>query len=441
MHSLQKQFHDFIKKQELLNEDDLVLLAVSGGLDSMVMADLFLKSNWRFEVAHCNFNLRGKESDGDEEFVQAWAKENGIQLNVKNFKLGKGSTQINARNARYEWFHELLIEKKLNKVSTAHHLNDSFETSLINLVRGTGVKGLVGMRTQNEKVIRPMLFASKDQLEEYAKENALKWREDSSNQKVDYERNFLRLEVIPKLLELNPSLIHTYQSTSERLEMAAEMISSHVMEVKAKHILVNGSTTELTLDWVETNTDLLILSEILSEYGFSYAISKQIFESLGKPGKQFFTNNLVLSIDRNSLFIKPQEVDAGDLLRIESEGDFHFHETKFRVAFIDKSELNFAGNTEIAFLDADLIHFPLKVRKWRKGDRFTPLGMNDSKKVSDYLIDKKVPLALKDDVLVVQSGDQIAWLVGHQIADGFKISEATRNVLCVSFEDAEPRSA
>ncbi len=433
MHSLQKQFHDFVQAEELLHEDDHVLLAVSGGLDSMVMADIFLKAGWNFAVAHCNFNLRGEESDGDEEFVRSWAKEHGIALHAKRFDLGGGSVQLKARNARYEWFEKLSSEEGFNKIATAHHLNDSLETVLINLSRGTGVRGFSGIRSKNDKIVRPLLFASKDQLRDYANECSLKWREDSSNLKNDYDRNLLRLEVIPKLEELNPSLINTFRSTSERLHLASELVSSKVAEIKAKYLSVKGATSELKLEWVQTETDLLILSEILAGYGFSYFVSKQVFEALGRSGKQFFANDHVLTIDRDSLFIKQNEATDNDFLQIEGTGVFQFQQFLLTISLVDKDDVDFSENESTAFLDASLATFPMKLRRWEEGDRFTPLGMKGTKKVSDYLVDKKVPLALKNKVLVLQSEDQIVWLAAHQISEKFKIGEKTEKVLRITF--------
>ncbi len=428
MHSLQKQFHDFIKKKVLLNKEDYVLLAISGGLDSMVMADLFLKAEWKFSVAHCNFNLRGNESNGDELFVKTWANENGVEFFVKQFDLGKGSVQLKAREARYKWFEELSNEHGFNKIVTAHHLNDSLETSLINFTRGSGVTGLSGIDAENGKIVRPLLFATKEQLKDYAGTCALEWREDSSNSKTDYDRNHLRLEVIPKLEELNPSLIQTFENTSERLQLASELIKSKVEEIKGNHLIEGENTSELKLNWVKSEIDLLILSEILSEYGFGYSTSKQIYNAIGKSGKQFYSNQLVLSIDRNSLFIKSDETQSDDL-QIVGEGDYDFNGSRLTISIIDPDEVNFSEGSFTAYFDADLINFPLNLRVWQDGDRFRPLGMKGTKKVSDYLIDKKVPVALKDEVLVLSSNEKIVWLVGYQISEEFKITEKTDRVL------------
>ncbi|MEP5612012.1 MAG: tRNA lysidine(34) synthetase TilS [Cyclobacteriaceae bacterium] len=436
MHSLQKQFHEFVKAEELLREDDHVLLAVSGGLDSMVMADMFSKSPWNFSIAHCNFNLRGEESDGDEVFVKNWANTNDVKFHSKRFELAKGSTQLNARNTRYQWFDELVEKEGYSTIATAHHLNDSLETLLINLSRGTGIKGILGIRTKTEKVIRPLLFASKEQLKKYAADHSLKWREDSSNRKTDYNRNSLRHAVIPEMEKLNPSLVETFRNTSDRLGLANRIIQQNVDEVKKDNLVAGNSTRELKLEWVQTRTDFLILSEILAEFGFNYVTAKEIFEALEKSGKQFYAGNFELTMDRTSLFIKELQSELDQECVIDAPGDFIFGDKKLTISTADRSivDLSFANSNQV-YLDADKVQFPMKLRKWRNGDRFTPLGLGGTKKVSDCLIDSKTPLAKKDEVMVLLFQDEIVWLVEHQISELFKITDQTKNVLMVTLSN------
>jgi len=433
MHSLQKQFHEFVKAEELLREDDHVLLAVSGGLDSMVMADLFAKSSWSFSIAHCNFNLRGTESDGDEAFVKDWANANEVKIYTERFDLGEGSTQLNARNARYQWFEELVATKGYSKIATAHHLNDSLETLLINLSRGTGIKGIAGIKAKSGNVIRPLLFASKDQLKKYAADHSLKWREDSSNEKTDYDRNLLRHVVIPELEKLNPSMVETFRNTAERLGLANEIVQRNVDEIKKKSLVTRGSMTELKLEWLQAQTDFLLLSEILGEFGFNYVTTKEIFKAIGKSGKQFYAGNVELTMDRKSLFIKEaqDELDAENV--IDAVGGFQFGEKKLKLSIVGRAEVELSDATSNkVYLNADLLSFPLKIRKWRDGDRFTPLGLDGTKKVSDYLIDAKTPLVKKNGVMVLLSEDEIVWLVNHQISELFKITDQTKKILTIS---------
>lgn len=432
MHSLQKQFHEFVNAKELLHDADRLLLAVSGGLDSIVMADLFAKSSWNFGIAHCNFQLRGQESDEDEVFVKKWAGERGIEVHTRSFDLGEGSTQLNARNARYDWFEELCSENYYSKTATAHHLNDSLETLLINLSRGTGVKGISGIGAKNGSIIRPLLFTTREGLRRYAVENSLEWREDSSNAKTDYDRNRIRHVVIPEMEKLNPSLAETFKSTSERLSLASEILQERVVAVRELNLVVKESETELKLDWLQKQTDFLILSEILSEFGFNYKTTKEIFGAIGKSGKQFYAEDRILTIDRNSLFIKNLSISVDEEFKIEGVGNFQHRDKTFQISIVEKDEVNLKDNRGKAYLDADIVDFPLKIRRWIEGDRFTPLGLNGTKKVSDYLIDAKVPLARKDQVRVLLAGEEIAWLIDYQISEVFKITDRTKKVLMIS---------
>ncbi len=429
MYSLQKQFHDFIKQHDLLRKGENVLVAVSGGLDSIVLADLFLKSEWHVAVAHCNYGLRGKESDEDESFVKKWAKKNRTEVYTRKFNLGEGSAQLNARYARYDWFNELCVENGYEKISTAHHLNDSLETILINLTRGTGIKGVAGIQPLSGNVIRPLLSVSKNQLKGFALENGLHWREDSSNLKTDYDRNMLRLEVIPKLQELHPSLVETFRNTIERLRMSNDIIQREVDQIRETQQVTKSEYVELKLGWIERASHLVILSEILSGYGLNYATSKKIFESMGKPGKVFFSKAYEISMGRKSLFIRSNEVRRSAEIEIKKTGIFSYEEKTLELDVVEREEVTFERSTEIGYFDFDKMVFPIKIRRWKEGDRFKPLGLNGSKKISDYLIDKKVPVALKENISVLISEGEIAWLIGHQISDGFKITDKTKSIL------------
>lgn len=429
VHPLQKQFHDVIIKKQLFQKEEKVLLAVSGGLDSMVMAHLFLASEYSFGIAHCNFGLRGIESDGDEKLVCDWASENGVEYHVKHFQLGEGSIQLAARNARYEWFNELLEEHNYHKIATAHHLNDSIETSLLNLSRGTGIKGIGGIQSNSEKVIRPLLFATKDELTAYAKEEAIEWREDDSNTKTEYSRNLIRHKVVPILKELNPSLNETFSNTSERLQLANDLVQLKVEEMKSAHLSKENGLWKLDTSWIQQETDMLLLSDVLSDFGFNYVTVKEINDALGKSGKLFLSELYKLSIDRDCLFISELKKEEGEDLVIAGEGEYLMGVEKLSVTFVSKDEVVFGSNSGVSFFDASKVEFPFKMRDWKKGDRFRPLGMSGSKKVSDYLIDNKVPVASKDQVKVVTSQDSIIWIVKHQISDDCKISDRTKRVL------------
>lgn len=431
MQSLQKQFHDFIIAHDLVQKGENVLLAVSGGLDSMVMAHLFLTEDISFAVAHCNYGLRGEESDGDEAFVLDWADRNDINCFVKSFDISAGSIQLEARNVRYQWFSELMLEHDFDKVATAHHLNDSLETILMNLTRGTGIKGASGISIRNDAIIRPLLFADRKKLYDFAMDQGLEWREDSSNTKLDYDRNLLRHEVVPELLKLNPSLFKTLAPTIERLQYASSVVDEQVSDIRKKHLAEKASGYELELSWIKGPTDLLILHELLSSFGANYVTSKEVFEALEKSGKSFPVSEWLITMDRNMLYIDRDEARHVSL-EIKWPGEYALNEATLAVELVSKDAVNF-DDPYVVYLDADRLAFPFMVRNWQQGDRFQPLGMKGEKKVSDYLIDTKVPLSAKQKVLVIECNDQISWLVGMRISEQFKIREDTTNFIKITF--------
>ncbi len=420
MREIQKQFHDFIKDKQLVKNDEKVLLAVSGGVDSMVMADLFFKSEIQFGIAHCNFGLRGAESDGDEAFVRDWAEKRKIHFHSKRFDLGKRSIQVEARKVRYKWFYELVEKHAYQKIATAHHRNDSLETFLINLSRGTGIRGLTGIQVAIGKIIRPLLFANRTDIEAYAKAVLLSWREDASNQKLDYDRNVIRHRIVPELAKINPSLLSTFETTTERLQAANELLQGRVQEVRDLYLSEDQGLLKVRLGWVRSPEDRLVLGELLSDFGFNYVVSREVFEAKGSSGKRFFSTYWEAVTDRGQLFLKKRVDIASDELEIVGEGTFGFGEKTVRIERVASREVVF-GDPHIAFFDVNQLTFPLKIRAWKEGDRFQPFGMKGTKKVSDFLIDEKVPLALKDQVCILISGDRIAWVVGYRTAEGFKV--------------------
>lgn len=394
----------------------------------MVLADLFLNLEWKFSIAHCNFQLRGSESDGDEDFVVNWGQKNAVKIHTKRFDLGEGSIQLSARNERYQWFEELCEQEGYNKLATAHHLNDSLETVLINLTRGTGIKGIAGIKPKSGTIIRPLLTATREEIKQYAEVKSLKWREDSSNATSNYERNFLRHEVVPLLKKLNPSLDETFKQTMDRLRLTNELVQAQVSAIKDNHLIERNGHLMLDGHWIASQNDLLLLSEILRDFGFNYATSQEVFRALGKPGKSFHSATHVVEMDRESLYIKSNSEEPIEEVILEEVGDYAFGVKKLSISLVNRKPLHTKNQFE-AYLDAGKLAFPLKVRLWQKGDRFKPLGMTGTKKVSDYLIDSKVPVALKSTVAVLECQGEIAWLIGYQISDDFKVTDETNYVI------------
>ncbi|NQZ75747.1 MAG: tRNA lysidine(34) synthetase TilS [Ekhidna sp.] len=435
MHSLQKQFHDFIRDNRLVERKEKVLLGISGGMDSMVLAHLFLESEIPFAMAHCNFGLRGEESDGDKQFVLDWAEKHQVKIYVQRFTLGSGSIQLNARQARYEWFHSLAKDYNLAKVALAHHLNDSLETVLLNLARGTGVQGFKGISIKNGILIRPLLFAARNQLEQYAAEKGIEWREDSSNVKLDYKRNRIRHKVVPQLELLNPSLHQTFRLTSERIRLADEMIQNQCDEVISRYLREGDESFTLRTDWISKPSDLLILAKVLERFDFNYQTSKEIFQCLHKSGKFFPSNNWLASVDRGCLiFVKNRERQLVEVT-IPCVGQYLVGSAVFTIEIVESHEIDFTLD-EVEFFDSEKLLFPLKIRNWKEGDRFKPLGMRGEKKVSDFLIDQKVPLPKKKDVLILKDQNEIAWVIDHRISNTFMVQDRNSQALRISIDSS-----
>ena len=430
MQSLQKQFHDFILANDLVKKGEKVLLAVSGGLDSMVLARLFLDEKISFAIAHCNYGLRGNESDDDEAFVLDWADVHEVDCHVKAIEI-TGSIQLEARKARYQWFGELVSEYGFDKIATAHHLNDSLETLLLNLSRGTGIKGLTGITMKHSNVIRPLLFADRKMIHDYAMQSDLDWREDSTNAKTDYDRNLIRHEVVTELLKLNPSLFQTFRSTVERLNHTSQIVDQKVKQIRKDFLTEENEGFRLELSWITDASDELILAELLSDFGMNYVTAKEVFEARERSGKSFPLGNWLITVDRNMLYIDPSEVDVIERLWLTGTGEYQFGGKRVLVEQIKVEEVEF-GSEHTAYFDTDALKFPLLIRAWQQGDKLQPLGMKGEKKVSDYLIDEKVPMAEKSKVLVLESGKKIAWLIERRISDLFKITDSTASVIKIS---------
>jgi len=430
------KFLAFVNSKNLFEKEDKVLLAVSGGIDSMVMARLFKESGFRFGVAHCNFQLRAEASDEDEAFVKMSAKNMSVDFYSKNFQTNKYakenavSTQIAARELRYNWFFELIDIHEYNYIATAHHLNDSLETVLYNLTKGTGINGLTGIDYKSDKIIRPMMFATREEVEKYAAEKNITWSEDESNATDSYNRNHIRHNVVEKLKDINPSLEHTFENTLERLMSVSNILKSKLEEFKTKNVKVKKSDIYINKR-AALLAELAILDELLKPYGFNFVQVKSIKDSLTSNGQLFYADNYVLNIDREFVIISKrlEADDAASILvtRDESEINLGSIHLDFQHKSIASVSINKDNTT--AQVDNDLLNYPLKVRKWREGDSFQPLGMKGKKKLSDFMIDSKIPLNLKERVMVLESDGEIVWVVGHRLDDRFKITSETKNCL------------
>ncbi len=439
------QFLSFINKHNLIQPTQKVLLAVSGGMDSVVMCDLFSKAKINFVIAHCNFGLRGEESNEDEMFVKKLSIKYKVPFMVTTFQTEdfaeteKISTQMAARILRYEWFEKIRREQNCDYIATAHHQNDVLETVLLNLTKGTGIAGLHGIRIKNGHIIRPLLFAEKETIFDYVVENQVIWREDSSNESNKYQRNLIRNEIVPLLKQINPNLENTMQHTVERIaavedifEQEIEMLRKQIMWSDTQAVFVNYKAIQ-TL-----SQPLIKLSELLKPYHFTYQQSQDIFEAFDKEsGKTFLSPTHTLVKDRTELVITQKSLQSfvSQVIEAGSRQSEVGNQQLFIGEYFERTE-DFVVPTlrKIACLDADKIRFPLQLRKWKEGDWFCPLGMNKKKLISDFLIDQKVPLNLKKDVYLLTSNGSIVWVMGMRIDDRFKVTDKTEKVILLKIE-------
>ena len=436
-------FEKYIEENELFTHDDKILLAVSGGVDSMVMMALMSAAGYKFGVAHCNFQLRGEESDEDEKLVEREAKRYGAEFYNKRFdttgemeRTGE-SMEMAARRLRYAWFRELCDEHGYSAIAIAHHSNDSIETFFINMLRGTGLRGLTGITTQLGRVVRPMMFATRKDIHDYALAHHIPFREDSSNRTTKYLRNKVRIGLIPMLKEINPRFTPIMRRNIARLSQAQDFINAAVDIVKNEVLEHCGDIYRLRVPAIRpTLPRNYVIYEILSaEFGFKGDVVDSLCHALDcdATGRRFYAREWVAVVDRGDVVVARITEDDSCETIIEKSTVRSY--AGGSVLFYEYCDIDFIENLDqgdnVALLDADKLKFPLKVRRWQDGDWFVPFGMSGRKKLSDYLIDKKVSLAEKGRQFVLLSGDDIVWVIGRRLDDRYAITRKTENVLRV----------
>lgn len=417
-------------------EKSKLLLAISGGIDSMVMVHLLHQLKLDIALCHCNFQLRGLESFGDQNFVQEYANSNQIPLFLTQFDTEafandyKVSTQIAARELRYNWFYELLETEAYDYILTAHHADDNIETFLINLSRGTGLEGLVGIPAQNDKIIRPLLAFSREEIQEYAKQNLIQWREDSSNASDKYLRNKIRHHLVPLLKDLNPKFLESFQKTQTYLQKSQELVEDAAIMVYQQVAKEEGETIVFNLEQILRLPNYKsYLYQWLHEFGFT--AWEDVYDlAEGQSGKQVFSANYRLLKDRTTLILSPIPEDEEAIYFIEK--DTVSIETPLVLGFSKVKEIENASHSTI-FVDEDQLVYPLVLKKWEEGDAFQPFGMNGkTKKLSKLFKDEKLTLIQKENSWVLWSGNQIVWVVGIRQDERFRISNTTKSILKIS---------
>jgi tRNA(Ile)-lysidine synthase len=419
----------------LLNKK--LLLAVSGGVDSMVLADLFRLLPFEIAIAHCNFNLRDKESAGDQHFIENYAVKNKIPIFVAQFDTltfatdYKLSIQVAARQLRYNWFYELLENENFDYVLTAHHADDNLETFLINLSRGTGLEGLTGIPPQNDKIIRPLLVFSRGEIENYAEANHIQWREDSSNASDKYLRNKLRHQVVPVFKELNPSLLDSFQNTVQYLGQAQSLVDDASRIIYRKVVTEEDNQKRINMvELLQLPNYRAYLQQWLKPFGFS--AWDDIYDlANSQSGKQVFSENFRVLKDRDCLILCPKNIENEyeEYLIQEGQKVVNF---PLKLSFCKVTGISGISNTTI-FVDAGKLQFPLVLRKWKTGDVFQPLGMGGrSKKVSKLFKDEKLSLIEKEKTWLLCSAEKIVWIIRIRQDERFKVEKENHNILKIA---------
>lgn len=425
----------FIADNQLFTATDKLLLAVSGGIDSMVMSEALFNLGYTIAIAHVNHCLRDDESDEDEKFVRHWAEINGIDYFIKQFKTRqiaaakKKGIQETARKLRYEWFKELRQQHGFTHILTAHHLGDALETSLYQLIKGCGINGVRGIPLRQGAVVRPMLSFSREEIVQYAHASHLQWREDSSNASNYYARNFIRHQIIPLLQQINPSVVHSFADTHQRLSDAIGWLQSVLADAEKRIVHESGGTFYLTIkDLEQLPSPRLFLYEYLKKSGFNYKTATLIAQHLrGQSGKRFLSATHEVIINREQLIVSPLTTATPPLsVKIEDFGDYTIdNQIVISIRLVKAADV-YTNDRYTVRINPAALQFPLHIRQWQPGDYMQPLGMRGRKKISDILTDLKVPTQEKKSACVLCTADgQILWLIGYRLAEAGRVTAPT----------------
>lgn len=433
-----ERFIDFIEQNKLFGRDTRVLAAVSGGMDSVLLAHLLKASGCTFGIAHCNFQLRGDEAVADQQFVLDLVTKLNVPFHTINFNTKdyaaerKISIQMAARELRYQWFSQISQQQGYDVIALAHHQNDAIETILLNLTRGTGIAGMHGILPKNGRLVRPMLFLKRDEVQDIIKTNKLAYVEDSSNASVKYARNKIRLEVIPKLKELNPALEDTFEHNLRHFRNLETLLEQRLAALRKELFIDHGDEIHIPINEVKKlEPQAFLLFGLLQDYGFNQATIDDIISSLDKhSGRLFETENFSLVLDREHLILtKKQPSSIYPVIISDTDHEIHYHNYRLSILH-DDSPLIIRDNPMAVSIDADLVQFPLTIRGWQQSDHFYPLGMKMKKKLSDFFIGEKIPLHEKKQIpLLVNGNDDIIWIGGYRPDNRYKVTAKTKKVI------------
>jgi tRNA(Ile)-lysidine synthase len=432
-----ERFVNFIEQNSLFTPANQILAAVSGGMDSVLMAHLLKAAGYNFSIAHCNFMLRGTEADADQEFTRLLALQLGVNFHTVNFDTkkyaidNKVSIQMAARDMRYQWFNQISQSAGYDTISLAHHQNDAIETILLNLTRGTGIAGLHGILPKNGNLIRPLLFLTRDEIQAIITAEGLNYVEDASNASVKYARNKIRHQVIPLLKELNPNLEATFENNLRNFRDLEVLLNEKVAALKEQLLIRGGNEVYINIDELnKLSPKRLLTFKLLQPYGFTETVVDDLLSALGKhAGRTFESAAHTLVLDRGKIIISAKN-DEKVTEVIINQGDTELVYNNYKINLLnDDSALIVKNNPLAVSVDAALLVYPLKLREWQQGDTFYPLGMKTRQKLSDFFIHQKVPLHKKSTVPVLVNGNgDIVWIGGYRPDERYKVSDNTKKV-------------
>ena len=433
----------YIDENRLLTPGNKVIVGVSGGIDSVALLHLLQRLGVECIVAHCNFHLRAEESDRDEQFVKDVTKQLGLPFyridfdTLKYAANNKISVEMAARELRYEWFESLAKKMDAQAIAVAHHLDDSIETLLMNLIRGTGLRGLTGISARNGLVIRPLLCCTREELFQYVTFHQLAYVEDSTNALNDYQRNKIRNQLLPLLEDINPSVRQTLYQSLERFSGTYKVYEEFIDSYKKLLMKDENGTIIIDISLILKLPDVTtVLYEFLSPYGFNAQVVQQVVSHLNDTsGKKFYSSTYRLVKDRQNLILTKRTRDEKISIQIDEGRDIITYPLPLSIHYSDVNNVEINKNKNVLTIDADLVKFPLILRKWEEGDVFVPFGMKGMKKLSDFFIDNKFSLPDKENTWLLVSDEKIVWIVGHRADNRFRVTAETRKIIIIELTD------
>lgn len=429
---MKNKFLENIKNESLFSEKDKLIVAISGGADSVALANLLHRLNFNFQIAHCNFNLRGEESDEDENFVRDLSIKIDKKIHVKQFKTdnfakeNKISIQMAARELRYRWLEELRLKTNSDYIVVAHHKDDDVETFFINLIRGSGIRGFLGMHKKKNNIVRPLLDFKRIEIKSYLKEQNQEYRTDSSNSDIKYLRNNIRKHLVPLIQDMNTSFDKTFSNEIKYLNEVFEVFKNRIENIKSNIFSETCGIIKINKEKLDSYQEKnVVLRELLTPYSFTE--TDKIIDSLySESGKIFYSATHKLLIDRTEILIK--EKKDIEFVSVEIKEEKKQITIPLMLKFSTLKSTEISNKKTMATLDFDKLEFPLVLRKWEVGDYFFPLGMSGKKKISDFFIDEKFSRFEKEECYLITSNSEIVWVVGHRISEKFKITDETKKL-------------